>query len=49
MPNKVLNSLASLVGTPGTPRRFAHGFAMIAQMPLRTRGPLARRYVQKGR
>lgn len=43
MANKVLNSLAPLVGTSGTSRRFAHGFAMFAQMPLRASRPLVRR------
>ncbi len=34
--NKAFKPLAMLARTPSTPHLFAHGFAIVAQTPLRT-------------
>ena len=44
-PNKAVKPFAVLTRTSGTPRLFAHGYAMIAQTPLRTSRRLPWRYV----
>ncbi len=47
MPNKAFKPLAMLARTFGTPRALAHGFAIVAQRPLRTKRRLTGRYAKK--
>ena len=44
-PNKAFKPLAMLARTSGTPRLFAHGFAIVARTPLRTSRRLTERFV----
>ena len=47
MANKAVKPLAALARTSGAPRLFAHGFAMIAQTPLRTSRRLPGRWARE--
>ncbi len=47
MANKVVKPFAMFTRTFGAPRALAHGYAMFAQRPLRTKCCLPGRYVKK--
>ncbi|WP_078118592.1 hypothetical protein [Thiosocius teredinicola] len=48
MHNKAVKPFAMLTRTFGTPRALAHGFAIFAQPPLRTKRRLPWRYAKRG-